>query len=393
MTIKNNLASVAIARCKEYNSEDVEKAVKKCIDLLGGASSFIKNGDKVLLKPNMFRPSTTGTTHPSVVRAIAEIFLDAGAKIYLTDSPMMHSLEEVARTNGIEKICKDLKIEMTPIGTVKKNLVEKPKRSKVFFLPTLLDEIDLIINIPKIKAHPLTIFSGSVKNIFGLCAGLTKSQFHLKFKRRQDFCQMLLDLYSTICPGLTIMDAVNGVDSKGSVKKVGAILGSKDAIALDATACRIIGIPPDIVMTTKFGSERKLGVMEKENIQTIGDPLPIPSLNDFEFEVNRHEVISSISISLFDSFFLKNNIGKPKITKKCEKCGLCANVCPKNAITLKGKIAQIDPSRCIRCYCCQEICPNEAVVIKEANSAFRLFTTCMQNIVLKMRSFESRRRQ
>jgi uncharacterized protein (DUF362 family)/Pyruvate/2-oxoacid:ferredoxin oxidoreductase delta subunit len=387
----NSNADVAVIKCDNYELETIKEAIKKTINQLGGAQSFVNNGGKVLLKPNMVSNTITGTTHPKFVQAIAEFFMNAGAKIYLTDSPMTHTLDEVAKFNGITDVCNNLGIEMIPVSEIKKTTVDNPKSSEQFYLPTILDEMDLVINIAKIKAHPLTVFSGSVKNIFGLCPGLTKSQFHLQFKKNNDFCHMLVDLYSIEKPGLTIVEGIDGIDNSGNTRKIGLILGSKDAIALDATVCRIVGIPPDLVLTTKYGAERNLGVMEKENIRILGDSINFPLLDDFEYVVNRPEVLSSIAMSIFDSIFSRNVISKPYVTKKCERCGLCVKVCAKNAITLNDKTAQIDYGKCIRCYCCQEICPNQAVLIRQPNPAFRKLTNIVQYGVIVIRSLESKK--
>ncbi len=391
MDVSSCKNKVSVLKCNDYTLPDVYNAIKKSIDLLGGAQSFVKKGDNVLLKPNMFRPSSQGTTHPAVVYAVAKIFKENGANIFLTDSPMVHSLKEVADFTGIADVCIELDITMLPIKTVHKKIARNSRRSQTFFLPQFLDDMDLLINLPKIKSHPLTVFSGSVKNMFGLCTGTTKSQFHLRFKKKYDFCHMLLDLYSIVRPELTIMDAIQGVDSTGCTKQVGAILTSNDAIALDTVACNILGIPVDIVLTTILGEERNLGVAQKNTIELLGDACAFPLTERFEYEINHREAISSMTISMFDSFFLKNSIGKPYITDACRRCAECVTLCPTTAITLNQKKAHIEYNKCIRCYCCQEICPNNAVVVKEPNRLFLLLASLLQKEVIKLRSFESQK--
>ncbi|GMA98261.1 hypothetical protein [Pelosinus sp. IPA-1] len=52
------MTKVAVAKVGsfDYNYGDVEKAINEVLELLGGIESFIKPGDKVLIKPNMLEP-------------------------------------------------------------------------------------------------------------------------------------------------------------------------------------------------------------------------------------------------------------------------------------------------------------------------------------------------
>lgn len=49
------------------------------------------------------------------------------------------------------------------------------------------------------------------------------------------------------------------------------------------------------------------------------------------------------------------------ITDACQECGVCAAVCPEQAIT-PGSPYVIDPSHCIYCGFCMEKCPHDAIV-------------------------------
>ncbi len=46
--------------------------------------------------------------------------------------------------------------------------------------------------------------------------------------------------------------------------------------------------------------------------------------------------------------------------EQCTGCGICEDVCPVNAITVKDDIAHIGED-CTECGACVDECPNEAI--------------------------------
>ncbi len=53
---------------------------------------------------------------------------------------------------------------------------------------------------------------------------------------------------------------------------------------------------------------------------------------------------------------------------KCVGCGLCVDVCPREAIVLSKGVAQIEKDKCVECQACSQECPQEAIMlIKDIN--------------------------
>ena len=52
------------------------------------------------------------------------------------------------------------------------------------------------------------------------------------------------------------------------------------------------------------------------------------------------------------------------IEDKCSSCGLCADVCPVEAISPIG-VYKIKAELCISCGLCQESCPSMAITSNE----------------------------
>ena len=83
-------ATVALARCGGYDRDEVDAAVRRAVDLLGGIGRFVSPEQKVLLKPNLLQgqePERCVTTHPTVVAAVARLLVEHGCQVIIGDSP------------------------------------------------------------------------------------------------------------------------------------------------------------------------------------------------------------------------------------------------------------------------------------------------------------------
>ncbi len=57
----------------------------------------------------------------------------------------------------------------------------------------------------------------------------------------------------------------------------------------------------------------------------------------------------------------------------CESCGICVQICPMDAIKLKGEIAKIRTRRCIGCGNCVAKCPQDAIYLEKRERQFTPF--------------------
>ena len=47
--------------------------------------------------------------------------------------------------------------------------------------------------------------------------------------------------------------------------------------------------------------------------------------------------------------------------QECTGCGICADACPVEAISLADGVARIDHNECTECLTCVDECPVEAI--------------------------------
>ena len=74
------------------------------------------------------------------------------------------------------------------------------RASKVIRIPRAIKEADIIINLPKMKTHSGYVFTGAIKNFFGLMQD--KISMHKIHKDKIQFQRMLGDIHNAVlCTG------------------------------------------------------------------------------------------------------------------------------------------------------------------------------------------------
>lgn len=369
------MGKVALVMCDRYDYAEVKRAVDKGFSLIGGAETFVKSGEKILLKPNLLVAEPLEkcvTTHPAVFKAVAESLLKAGAVLSYGDSPGFGSPKAVAKKSGVGKIAEELNIPLADFHKGKEVSHKEGIQNKKFVIANGVLECDGLISLPKLKTHGFARMTGSVKNQFGCIPGFLKGEFHVKLPDANDFAKMLVDLNLLLKPRLFIMDGIMGMEGNGprsgKPKKMNLLLFSSDPIALDATICRLIDLNPEFVPTIKFGQEAGLGTYLENKVEIVGDKLD--DLRVKNFDVKRQPIKPykpSGSLNFIKNFF----VPKPYIIEnRCIRCGICIKMCPVNPKAVdwhdgnKKKSPSYIYNRCIRCYCCQELCPEKAINIR-----------------------------
>jgi len=350
---------VAVIKCKSYSQKEVDKAVNKALDLI---DFRFKKGMKVLLKPNIVSANVkdiiSTITNPAIVEAVCKILKKNGCKIFVGESSFM-STDSNFKISGIEKIAKKYNAKLVIFEQDKLIKLKdwKAKVLKEFPVSKTLKEADLIINLPKMKTHILTKYTGGIKNLYGVIPGGLKQSLHNKAKGEKNFSELLVDIYQNIKPGLNIMDGIVGMEGQGptsgKAKKAGLILCSKNTVALDIAATRIMGLNPKKVWTINYAVKR--GLYPGYNFDLVGMKGKLPLI---KFRKPR----SDINISRLRRVFGEKPIVVDE--KKCIQCGLCAKKCPAKAIRL-DPYPIINRKKCIRCFCCMEVCPKHALNLKD----------------------------
>jgi len=356
---------VSVQKCASYDKELLYKAVKSSVEPLGTLGAFFKKGDRVLLKPNILssRPPEEGVnTHPEFIRAVARLVREHGGVPVIGDAPggTVRDIETVYVKSGIKKIADEENIEM----------VKFEKSTMVGNIP-IADEIkkaDCVINLPKAKTHNLTIITGAIKNMFGAVPGLTKLEYHLNASNPVDFAKILIQIFESARPELSIMDGIISMEGEGpaagQLRNSGFIIASDDAVALDSVFCGIIGVEPFDVEMIKFAHEKGLGCGILSMIEVKGEK--IENVAQKSFKLPKSSILRKIPSHALRPITKRLKIWTKINYKKCIKCMLCVESCPAKAIIIEDKKPKIIYNKCISCMCCMEICPAKAISIKRS---------------------------
>ncbi|MDD5417573.1 MAG: DUF362 domain-containing protein [Candidatus Nanoarchaeia archaeon] len=260
-------------------------SANKALDLLGGMARYVNKGDTVFIKPNfMSGIGMLANTHPDLVRFAVHKCLKSGAKkIYVGDTAM-------SQIDG-EKAFSWTKIKeyVERHGGTMLNLessVYKEKEfngilSKKIMLPEEFLESDVYINMPKMKTHCITKFTGGIKNSLGLLRDNDKRTNH-SFERLD---LKLLDIVRARKPDLVIVDSYIAMEGEGPILgepvKTGYSVVGNDVIAVDSVCCKLMGIEPSdiksIVAGEKLGDGTSNPRVSGEKIENLAKRFKIPS--------------------------------------------------------------------------------------------------------------------
>lgn len=341
----------------------VEEATKKAIELLGGITEFIKSGEKVLLKPNLFTtkgPETGATTDMRLVTAVNELLVEAGNETILGECPATAAYTRpdiVFDGLGIRDMCSDCGIPITVLDR------EKPvKRSfdgvilKDFWFPETATT-HAVISFPKLKTHALTTLTCAVKNLFGLQQGGTKAHHHVHVSNDpESFSHLLLDLYQAIEERvkLHVVDAHIAMEGEGPAAgdplEMGLIIVGDDAVAVDLVSSAIAGWDPqEEVGTNYLARDRGIGPACLDEVEVVGEPI-----EDVLTPMRKPQIHSD------GEMFVKMRMPIEVDEDKCKACGVCEKVCPAKIIKVLDKPV-FAMEQCIQCFCCVELCPYDAL--------------------------------
>lgn len=287
------MPKVSIIKVKEpVNEENIYEAVEKAVKIIGGIEKFVKSGEKVLIKPNLVSPRPPPvTTDPRVVRAIAIMVKDIGAKPIIGEScsAMTHwwregmNTRQVMEVLGYIKMAKEIGVEIKPFD---ENGVFKSVKMKVpdglilkeIEIAEVIQEVDKIIGVPVLKT---SMEGGGITGCIKLMHGVVNT-FNDRLKwHRTDLWYKLIDEIKPYREKyvLGVMDAIKCMEGDGPIHgspvDLNLIIAGEDPVAVDAIASKIIGYeyPHLEVGPIAIAHTQGIGIGNPDQIEVLGESI------------------------------------------------------------------------------------------------------------------------
>ncbi|MDA3788324.1 MAG: DUF362 domain-containing protein [Desulfobacula sp.] len=341
--------------------ETCRKAVEKSFELF----PIEITGKKVVIKPNVLRLSEARehvVTHPAVLKAVVEkVESLSPEQIIVGDNPGMFNYGD--NENSFEKtgLMEAAKGYYRNLGNSPVPVVFNPEFIPKVGVSKEILEADVVISLPKFKTHGLTVMTGAIKNSYGFLPGAQKANLHRIAGTPERFHEVIVEVFRLRVPDLFIMDAVVGMEGNGpaspDLREIGLVLASDNAVALDGTVARMMGLDPGALKFLRKARDMGLGKFDADQVRIDGELKVIPG---FKLPPLGGEAIAgNTQIQEFMEARLKV---RPKADpERCTACGACVDQCPVSALSMTDTVPVVDETLCITCFCCQEICPEKAI--------------------------------
>ncbi len=235
---------VGIAKCSS-----VEESLRKAAELAGGLN-FIKNDERVLIKPNANTADEhPGSTSPEFLRNSIRLLKEKTNKIVVGEKSMASlntisvlketGMYDAAINEGVDVVSFD---DYGWKKIARKDLTAWPFG---FSVPKILDEIDHYVHLCIAKTHWTATFTMALKGAIGLTRNEDRMQLpHGMHNNDKLFGAMIAEANLARKPDLILMDAtkcfVTDGPNIGTLKKPGIVIATKDIIANDIVGLALL---------------------------------------------------------------------------------------------------------------------------------------------------------
>jgi uncharacterized protein (DUF362 family) len=296
--------TVGIVRCPYYSSEILTESLQKLAEVC--CTNINLRAARIVIKPNLIsaRRSPLACTEGRFILAAARLFMNHGARVIVGDSPAFGTTRAVLDKIGVLHALQKMAVPIADFTRVKPVIL--PSGLTTGLAAEALD-CDLLVNLPRVKAHAQLRVTLAVKNYFGCVAGLRKPCWHMKYGGTTGaFEHHLVELLSVLPQSITFVDGITAMHRNGPISgepfDLGIVACSANPVAADRALLEVIGLEP-------HASPLMLACIDAGITGIDLAELAFPILAPRDVKAENFEVPAELSPIRFSPFrFLKSNI-------------------------------------------------------------------------------------
>ncbi|MCX7773962.1 MAG: DUF362 domain-containing protein [Clostridia bacterium] len=283
MTVEEKQKLVTIAPNPEpvvgaSQGEDYEKVTLDAIKNAGGLGSIIKEGDTVLIKPNLgayARNGSSDNTDYRVVQAVVDAAREAKAgRIIIAEGSYSGNVFKVGEYDKIQGV------ELIDLNQFKadecyKLEAENSMTKESFYIPKVYMDADVVITCAKLKTYSETGATLSLKNVFGVPPASLYASMGGKMKlHTYGLDKAIVDLNKIRKPDFAVIDGMIGGEGMGPMGtrpvKSNVVFAGADLVATDTVAFTFMGLELKDCTHIQKAAEQGLGICDLSKIKVEG---------------------------------------------------------------------------------------------------------------------------
>ena len=266
--------------------EDPSAMVPQALALIGGLKPIIKDGQMVVIKPNLVTPEkakqpglmTDVRVAEALVKEIQKtakcrIIIAEGCATKTTRRHIELTTMDAFEQNGYTDLARKYGLELKDLNVDQRRTVRIPglQGRPEYQMPETIMQCNVLIDMPVLKTHTIATVTLGIKNLFGLMA-MPKSQYH-----GGSLEQTLVDIVRMRPPDLVVVDGLTGTEGNGPLNgtpvRMDLVLAGRNVLAVDSVAAAVMGFDPKSINHLSIAAASGVGTNDLARIDVMGSPI------------------------------------------------------------------------------------------------------------------------
>ena len=253
------------------------------VDALGGMKKFVKKGASVAVLTNSLFDRRGTFVNPDIALAVVKMCLESGAGSIVAVEDAPASYWQRGAHSG--KLAQEIK-QIGHASDKKDVAIPRGVSLKEGAVSTALLSCDVFINIPIIKDHRGTRYTGNLKNMMGAFSSSTCRRCHYgdyaivtqifqgAYSKMELLSQSIADMNLVRPPDLCIADvteilATNGPVGPGKIVTPMEVVAGTNCVAVDMYGVKHLGLDPEELLVIKRAQDHQLGPKSLKEVRIL----------------------------------------------------------------------------------------------------------------------------